>query len=108
MTHDYKRNGTTTLLAALDIATGEMIGKCFSHHRHEEFLAFLRIIDSEVPKGVDIHMIPTRAANVTAVIAMATDVGGHYGIVGLPRLRLTVDAPLQSSTCSGRSCNRAR
>ena len=57
MTHDYKRNGTTMLFAALDIATGEMIGKCFSHHRHEEFLAFLRIIDSEVPKGVDIHMI---------------------------------------------------
>jgi transposase len=57
MTHDYKRNGTTTLFAALDIATGAMIGQCFSQHRHEEFLVFLRLIDREVPKGVEIHMI---------------------------------------------------
>lgn len=57
MTHDYKRNGTTTLFAALDVATGEMIGKCFPRHRHEEFLAFLRLVDREVDKGLEIHMI---------------------------------------------------
>jgi transposase len=57
MTHDYRRNGTTTLSDALDIATGAMIGQCFSQHRHEESWAFLRLIDREVPKGVEIHMI---------------------------------------------------
>lgn len=57
MTHDYRRHGTTTLFAALDVATGEMIGRCFSRHRHEEFLAFLRIIDREVDKRTEIHMI---------------------------------------------------
>jgi len=57
VTHDYKRNGTTTLFAALNVATGQMIGKCFSRHRHEEFLAFLKIIDREVPKGTDVHIV---------------------------------------------------
>src|SRR5664280_3474584 len=50
VTHDYKRNGTTTLFAALNVLTGEMIGQCFSRHRHEEFLSFLKVIDREVPK----------------------------------------------------------
>src|SRR5437870_11591589 len=49
MTHDYKRNGTTTLFAALDILTGRVIGECLPRHRHTEFLKFLRTIESEVP-----------------------------------------------------------
>jgi transposase len=57
MTHDYKRNGTTTLFAALDVLTGNVIGECLPRHRHEEFLKFLRIIDREVPNGLEIHMI---------------------------------------------------
>jgi transposase len=57
MTHDYKRNGTTTLFAALDVLTGSVIGECLPRHRHEEFLKFLRTIDREVPKGLQIHMI---------------------------------------------------
>jgi len=57
MTHDYKRNGTTTLFAALDVLTGSVIGECLPRHRHEEFLKFLRIIDREVPKGLQIHLI---------------------------------------------------
>ncbi len=57
VTHDYKRNGTTTLFAALNVATGELIGKCFSRHRHEEFLVFLKLIDKEVPKGTQIHIV---------------------------------------------------
>ena len=57
MTHDYKRNGTTTLFAALDVPTGRVIGECLPRHRHEEFLAFLRTIDREVPKGLAIHLI---------------------------------------------------
>ena len=57
MTHDYKRNGTTTLFAALDVATGKVIGQCQARHRHEEFLAFLRTINREVPKGLQVHLI---------------------------------------------------
>jgi len=57
MTSDYKRNGTTTLFAALDVLTGEVIGRCLPRHRHEEFLRFLRTIDREVPKGLQVHLI---------------------------------------------------
>jgi transposase len=57
MTHDYKRNGTTTLFAALDVLTGSVIGQCLPRHRHSEFLKFLKTIDREVPKGLNIHLI---------------------------------------------------
>ena len=57
MTHDYKRHGTTTLFAALDVLTGKVIGTCLPRHRHQEFLAFLRTVDREVPKGLAVHMI---------------------------------------------------
>ena len=57
MTHDYKRHGTTTLFAALDVLTGKVIGSCMPRHRHEEFVKFLKTVDKEVPKGLAIHMI---------------------------------------------------
>ncbi|MGH9091798.1 MAG: IS630 family transposase [Acidimicrobiales bacterium] len=57
MTHDYKRNGTTTLFAALNVLTGVVIGQCMPKHRNGEFLKFLRTIDREVPKGLQIHII---------------------------------------------------
>ncbi len=57
MTHDYKRHGTTTLFAALDVATGKVIGSCLPKHRHGEFLKFLRTVDNNVPVGLDIHLI---------------------------------------------------
>ena len=57
MTHDYKRNGTTTLFAALDVATGKVIGSCLPKHRHIEFLKFLRTVDNNVPAGLQIHLI---------------------------------------------------
>ena len=57
MTHDYKRNGTTTLFAALDAATGKVTGLCLSRHRHKEFLVFLKVIDGQVPKGLDVHLV---------------------------------------------------
>ena len=57
MTHDYKRNGTTTLFAALDVLTGEVIGARLPRHRNREFLKFLRRIDREVPKGLQVHLI---------------------------------------------------
>jgi transposase len=57
LTHDYKRNGTTTLFAALDVLKGEVIGQCMKRHRHQEFLAFLKTIDRGTPKHLDIHGI---------------------------------------------------
>ncbi len=57
MTHDYKRNGTTTLFAALDVLSGAVIGQCLPRHRHVEFLKFLRTIEREVPKGLQVHLI---------------------------------------------------
>lgn len=57
MTHDYKRNGTTTLFAAMEMAEGRLIGTCMNKHRHQEWLKFLRIIDRETPKDLDLHLI---------------------------------------------------
>lgn len=56
-THDYVRHGVTSLFAALDVATGKIIGACHRRHRHQEFLRFLRRIDSEVPKGLKVHLV---------------------------------------------------
>jgi transposase len=56
-THDYKRHGTTTLFAALDIATGSVIGKCYKQHRHQEFIKFLNLINQNVSKDKDVHLI---------------------------------------------------
>lgn len=56
-THTYIRNGTTSLFAALDIATGAVIGKCYKRHRATEFLDFLKRIDAAMPEGPDIHLV---------------------------------------------------
>ena len=57
VTHDYVRHGTTTLFAALDVATGRVLTKCKQRHRHQEFLQFLRHIDASVPKKLDVHLV---------------------------------------------------
>ena len=57
MTHDYKRYGTTTLFAALNVATGEVVGKTYRKHRHQEVLRFLREVEKTVPKDQDIHLV---------------------------------------------------
>jgi transposase len=57
MTHDYKRNGTTTLFAALETLQGKVIGQCYPRHRHQEFLKFLRTLDKEFPGDVPLHLI---------------------------------------------------
>ena len=57
MTHDYKRNGTTTLFAALDLLQGKVIGDCYKRHRHQEFLSFLRRIDREFPGNQALHLV---------------------------------------------------
>jgi len=56
-THDYKRNGTTTLFAALEVAQGKVVGQCFARHRNQEFLRFLRRLDQEFPGDVSLHLI---------------------------------------------------
>jgi transposase len=57
MTHDYKRNGTTTLFAALDILDGKVIGRCMQRHRHQEFIRFLNAVEREVPAGKAVHVV---------------------------------------------------
>ena len=57
MTHDYKRNGTTTLFAALEMAEGKVIGTCMSRHRHQEWIKFLKLVDSQTPAELDLHLI---------------------------------------------------
>jgi len=57
MTHDYKRHGTSTLFAALNTLTGEVLGQCKQGHRHQEFLAFLRTVERQTPAELDIHLI---------------------------------------------------
>ena len=57
MTHDYKRNGTTTLFAALDILEGKVIGRCMQRHRHQEFIRFLNTVEREVAADKAIHVV---------------------------------------------------
>ena len=57
MTHDYKRNGTTTLFAALETLEGKVVGECHERHRHQEFLKFLRRLNTEFPGDVPLHLI---------------------------------------------------
>ena len=57
MTHDYRRHGTTTLFAALDVLTGKVFGQCLPRHRHEEFLTFLNTVNRQVPRRLQVHLI---------------------------------------------------
>ncbi len=57
LTHDYRRNGTTTLFAAIELAKGRIIGECMPRHRHQEWIRFLKKIDSETPPDLDLHLI---------------------------------------------------
>ncbi len=57
MTHDYKRHGTTTLFAALNVAEGSILSTCLPRHRHQEWLRFLRLIDRQIPQDQALHLI---------------------------------------------------
>jgi transposase len=57
LTHDYKRNGTTTLFAAIELAEGKIIAECMPRHRHQEWIKFLKKIDAETPPELDLHLI---------------------------------------------------
>jgi len=83
VTHDYVRHGTTTLFAALDVATGEVITQCKQRHRHQEFLGFLRRIEESVPSELDIHLIvdnycTNKHAKVRAWLAQRPRFHIHY------------------------------
>ena len=57
LTHDYRRNGTTTLFAAIELAEGRIIAECMPHHRHQEWIKFLKKIDAETPPDLELHLI---------------------------------------------------
>jgi transposase len=81
--HDYARHGTTTLFAALDVATGQVVHRCHQQHRQQEFLKFLRKLDGELPKDLDVHLIMDNYAThktpaVTAWFARHTRFHAHF------------------------------
>jgi transposase len=84
-TPSYIRHGTTSLFAALDIASGFVIGKCYKHHRAAEFLDFLRHIDARVPDGLDVHIIMDNyATHKTAAAKTWLARRPHYQIHFIP------------------------
>jgi len=81
MTHDYVRNGTTSLFAAFDLASGSVIAQHYRRHRHQEFLRFLKLIDAAVPKDLDLHLVlDNYATHKTPAI--------HQWLLKHPRFRL--------------------
>src|SRR5438270_11094196 len=83
MTHDYKRNGTTTLFAALDVLDGKVIGRCMQRHRHQEFIRFLNAVEKTVPAAKAMHVILDNYAahkhpNVIAWLARHPRVTFHF------------------------------
>jgi transposase len=78
MTHDYKRHGTTTLFAALDVLAGKVIGDCYKRHRHQEFLKFLRRLNREFPGKMPLHLVMD-----------------NYGTHGTPELKHWLDRHLR-------------
>lgn len=65
MTHDYRRHGTTSLFAALDVAEGTVVGQCYGRHRHQEFLKFLKHLDAQYDESLDLHAIVDNYATHT-------------------------------------------
>jgi transposase len=83
MTHDYKRNGTTNLYAALNTATGKVLTLCQRRHRHNEFLTFLTMVNGNVPRGLDVHVVVDNSSththpNVKAWLAKHKRVHLHF------------------------------
>ncbi len=95
MTHDCKRNGTTTLFAALDVLTGKVIGECLPRHRNGEVLRFLKKVEREVPAGLQVHLIcdnysTHKHANVKAWLARNPRVHMHFTSTSSSWLNLVV------------------
>jgi hypothetical protein len=79
VTHDYIRHGTTTLFAALDVATGEVLTQCMPRHRHQEFLGFLRQIEKSVPEDLDVHLIVDNYCTHKHALAFGLPRSGRSG-----------------------------
>lgn len=80
-THSYVRHGTTSLFAALDVASGFVIGKCYKRHRAVEFLDFLKQIDAHIPNGLDVHIVMDNyATHKTAIIKTWLARRPHYHV----------------------------
>lgn len=80
-THDYYRHGTTSLFAALDVATGKVIGKCHRRYRHQEFLKFLKHLDASIEKtpGLEIQLVMDNyATHKTTAVQRHPDYHVHY------------------------------
>ncbi len=71
MTHDYKRNGTTSLFAALNIADGRVIGDCLKKHRHQEWIRFLNLIRRTIPAGKDVHIVCDNDSHVSESLVVS-------------------------------------
>ncbi len=86
LTHDYKRNGTTTLFAALNVLEGKVIGRCMQRHRHQEFIGFLNAVEREVPTDKAVHVILDNYAThkVTGAKPRAWAHIGHFCRQGSP------------------------
>ena len=97
MTHDYKRHGTTTLFAALNVLDGTVIGRCMQRHRHEEFIRFLNAIERTVPAGKLIHAIAdnyawlTRHPRWTFHFTPTSRSSREVGLPGVGSLRMLSD-----------------
>jgi transposase len=78
-THDYKRHGTTSLFAALDVRAGTIIGECMPRHRAAEFRRFLAMIEENVPTGLDVHVVMDNASSHKTKLIRSCSPNGHAG-----------------------------
>ena len=84
-THDYTRHGTTTLFAALDLATGHVIGQLHRRHRSKEFLGFLRTVEANVPAEFEVHLIlDNYGTHKTPSVKPGSPVIGDFGCISRP------------------------
>ncbi len=80
MTHDYKRNGTTTLFAALNVLDGTVLGRCMDKHRHQEFIKFLNAVERAVPVG----KVITPSSTITPPMSIPRSDNGWPSSLGVP------------------------
>ena len=91
-TQDYVRHGTTTLFAALQVATGEGIARCAKRHRHQQYRTFLRLLDKEVPAALEIHLVVDNYTTPKHAKVRALD--ADLGVLDQPgRALVRIDQP---------------
>src|SRR5437868_1319271 len=100
MTHDYKRHGTTTLFAALNVLDGTVIGRNMQRHRHQEFIRFLNAVEAQVPVGKLVHAIVDNYATHKHPRSASGCAGIRVGPSTSPRLRPPGSMPSRASSPS--------